>query len=254
MDVMADQAPPELHLPPSIAAAWGLAGRLAKGPRPALNLDKIVSAAIAVADAEGLDALSMSRVAGHLGTATMSLYRYIAAKGELLDLMQDAAYGPPPEVPDEQLDWRSGLTLWATTQLSKLRQHPWALRVPISGPPITPNQIRWMEFGLHTLRDTRLAPGEKLSTILLVSGFVRNWATLTTELGMTNEGGQIPDTMLHYANNLRVLTNGGQFPELTAVIASGVLDDEDMTDDDYSFGLERVLDGIGVLVRARDAG
>ena len=104
---MADQAPPELHLPPSIAAAWGLAGRLAKGPRPALNLDKIVSAAIAVADAEGLDALSMSRVAGQLGTATMSLYRYIAAKGELLDLMQDAAYGPPPEVPDGQLDWRT---------------------------------------------------------------------------------------------------------------------------------------------------
>ena len=71
---------------------------------------------------------------------------------------------------------------------------------------------------------------------------------------MTNGTGQIPDTMLHYANNLRVLTNGGQFPELSAVIASGVLDDEDMTDDDYSFGLERVLDGIGVLVRAREAG
>ncbi len=246
---MAEQPRPELHLPASIQAAWGVAGRQAKGPKPALSLDRIIESAIAVADAEGLDAVSMSRVASHLGTATMSLYRYVAAKRELLDLMQDAAYGPPPAAP--AMDWRAGLTMWADTQLSKLRAHPWAIRIPISGPPITPNQVRWMEFGLAALRDTGLTSAEKLSTILLVSGYVRSWATLTTDLFTEANKPGLSEEMLHYANNLRALVDPVTFPEMTAAIASGVLDDEDMSEDDYQFGLERVLDGIGVLVKSR---
>src|SRR5215469_11704523 len=85
-----------VNLPAGLEAAWGLRGRPHKGPRPGLSLERIVAAAVRVADAEGLAAVSMSRVAAELGAAPMSLYRYVAAKGELLTLMVDAAYGPAP--------------------------------------------------------------------------------------------------------------------------------------------------------------
>ena len=91
----------EQDLPASVAAAWGVRGRPHKGPKPGLSLERIVAAAVQVADAEGLAAVSMSRVAAELGTAPMSLYRYVTAKDELLALMQDAAYGPwPTGAPD----------------------------------------------------------------------------------------------------------------------------------------------------------
>jgi AcrR family transcriptional regulator len=248
---MPEQPRPALHLPASIQAAWGVPGRTTKGPKPALSLDRIITAAIEVADGEGLDAVSMSRVARRLGTAPMSLYRYVTAKTELLDLMLDAAYGPPPAAPAGPPDWRSGLTAWANTQLAKMREHPWSVRVPISGPPITPNQVRWMEFGLACLRGTGLTAFEKLSTILLVSGYVRSWATLTADLGLGANPEELTEAIRHYADNLRVLVDEERFPEMSGVIASGILDQADMNDEDYVFGLERILDGIGVLVSAR---
>src|SRR6185369_13421325 len=98
----------ENGIPNALALAWGLKERPGKGPRPGLSLDRIVAAGVKVAAAEGLGAVSMSRVASELGAATMSLYRYVPAKHELLDLMVDAAMGAPPE-PDPALGWRAGL-------------------------------------------------------------------------------------------------------------------------------------------------
>src|SRR5271154_2120266 len=84
-------------LPGSVAAAWGIRERPHKGPKPALSLARIVDAAVRVADAEGLDAVSMGRVAAELGAAPMSLYRHVSAKEELLTLMVDAAWGDSPD-------------------------------------------------------------------------------------------------------------------------------------------------------------
>jgi AcrR family transcriptional regulator len=133
------------ELPGYLAAAWGRQGRPTRGPKPALSLKRVVAAGVAVADAEGIEGLSMSRVAAELGTKPMSLYRYISSKDELITLMLDHAGGVPP--PMEADDWRSGLELWSRTYLAMLRAHPWIMRVPITGPPATPNQLRWMEAG-----------------------------------------------------------------------------------------------------------
>src|SRR5580704_16646129 len=86
-------------IPDSIAAAWGVRERPHKGPKPALSLPRIVDAAVRIADAEGLDAVSMGRVAVKLGTAPMSLYRHVSAKEELLRLMVDAAWDEFPDGP-----------------------------------------------------------------------------------------------------------------------------------------------------------
>src|SRR3954447_23094142 len=156
----------ELALPASLAAAWGVHERPGRGPKPALNLDRIVEAAVRVAATEGLGAVSMSRVAAELGASTMSLYRYVAAKDELLALMGDAAFGPPPGAADEP-SWRAGLSRWAWGHHAVLRRHPWIVRVPISAPPITPNLTAWIEDGLRALGRTPLAEEDKLSVMLL---------------------------------------------------------------------------------------
>src|SRR5688572_33096520 len=109
-------------LPASLLAAWGRHDRPARGPRPGLSLARIVDAAVDVAASEGLAAVSMNRVAAELGTAPMSLYRYVAAKDELLELMVDAGVGPPPELTDG-VGWRAGLAAWAQAVRAALRRN-----------------------------------------------------------------------------------------------------------------------------------
>src|SRR5215469_8552661 len=120
------------QVPDSVAAAWGVRERPHKGPRPALSLSRIVDAAVRVADAEGLDAVSMGRVAAELGTATMSLYRHVSAKEELLTLMVDAAWGPVSDGPASDgpapgEGWRAGLARWAWALRAGARRHPWVV-------------------------------------------------------------------------------------------------------------------------------
>jgi AcrR family transcriptional regulator len=240
-------------LPASIEAAWGLRERPHKGPKRGLSLERIVDAAMKAADSDGIGAVSMSRVAADLGASTMSLYRYVTAKDELLALMVDAAFGKHPAVPVPGEGWRAGLSRCAWALISAYRQHPWALRIPLSGPPATPNQVAWMEATLGSLHDTRLAEDEKLSVILLISGYVRNVATMELDISeaFRAAGGTPDEVMSAYGRLIARLTDPQRFPALTAVIKSGVMDKADDPDDEFIFGLERILDGIDALVRAR---
>jgi AcrR family transcriptional regulator len=236
--------PDDLELPPSIELAWGLREVGSRGPRRALKLEQIVAAGIAVAQGEGVGALSMARIAKELGVGTMSLYRYVAAKDELLTIMVDTVLGaPPPPAPRE--DWRAGLTRWAVALRTGYHHHPWALRVPISGPPLGPNNVAWLANALDALAGTPLSEQEKLSTVLLVSGFVRNEATLTADFAAASGGEQV---MPGYGRLLARLTSAEQFPSLHEAIASGALDDPDDIDGEFNFGLERILDGVAELM------
>jgi AcrR family transcriptional regulator len=243
-------------LPASIEAAWGMRERPNKGPKPGLSLQRIVDAAVRVAAADGLQAVSMSRVAADLGVSTMSLYRYVAAKDELLALMADLTYERPPASPGPEEGWREGLSRWAWAELAVYRRHPWVLRIPISGPPVTPNAILWLERGLACLRDTGLAEGEKLSVMLLLTGFVRNQATLDADIAAAQASGATTaqEMMASYGRLLAKLTDPQRFPALHAVIAAGVLDEPDDMDAEFIFGLERVLDGIETLIQKRRTG
>jgi AcrR family transcriptional regulator len=241
-------------LPASIEAAWGLRERPAKGPKPGLTLQRIVEAGVQVAATQGLPAVSMSRVAAELGASTMALYRYVKSKDELLMLMVDAAYGPPPAAPAPDEGWRDGLSRWAWAELTAIRRQPWVLRVRITTPPVAPNEMSWLEIGLRCLRDTGLAAAEKLSTIMLVSGYVRNWATLTNDLveAALASGTTPQEAMSGYAQTLAKLVDPARFPEVSALIEAGAMNDEgEPMDAEFVFGLERVLDGVEALVRAR---
>ena len=240
-------------LPAGLAAARGLRARPGKGPKPGLTLQRIVAAGVKVAATDGLGAVSMGRVANELGAATMSLYRYVNAKGELLGLMVDAALGRPPDPPPDE-DWRTGLSRFARTYLALLREHPWIVRVPIDAPPATPNQIAWLDHGLSTLGGTGLLEHEKLSTIIMLSGMVRSWALLTADIDAAAQaaGDTADEAMLGYGQLLARLVDPLRFPAVGRLIASGTFDvPGGDPDEDFEFGLARLLDGIDALVRRR---
>jgi AcrR family transcriptional regulator len=242
-------------LPASFELAWGVRERPTRGPKRGLSLDQIVDAGVRVAGAEGLGAVSMSRVAGELGTSAMSLYRYVASKDELLDLMVDAAFRDVAEPPPDQ-PWRAGLAWWARAGLAVYRAHPWALKVPLSSAPITPNSLVFLDRGLRCLAGTSLAEAEKMSVMLLLSGFTRNWAVLSFDV-LSAATGMSAHINLNYGQILGRLITRERFPALTSVVEAGVFDDseteEEFLDQDFDFGLATLLDGVEVLVNGRES-
>ncbi|HEY3686630.1 MAG TPA: TetR/AcrR family transcriptional regulator [Streptosporangiaceae bacterium] len=240
----------ETGLPASIELAWGRRERPTKGPKRGLSLERIVEAGVDVAVAEGLGAVSIGRVAKELGAAPMALYRYIGAKDELLALMLDAACGRPPEPAGSGDGWRAGLAAWAWALLGVWRRHPWGLAVPLNGLPLTPNQIAWMEAGLACMRETGLDPRAKLSVMLLIMGFVRNDATMNVQLAEATKRkpAQRPETVADYGRVLALLIDDERFPELSAVLDARVMDSDAPPDDEFTFGLDRLLDGVAALI------
>lgn len=242
------------ELPAGIALAWGITDRPRRGPKPGLSVDRILQRAIELADAEGLAALSMGRLAKQLGFTTMSLYRYVSSKDELLVLIHDAAAGPPP--PITAPDWRSGLASWVREQLAVLRAHPWMVQIPITGAPLNPNSVAWMETGLQAMAGSGLRESEKMGIIQLLAGYVLNQARIEIEIMQAYATAGIADptdVARDYGRALGSLIDTDTFPALSAALAAGVfaMDDEDW-DVDVEFGLERILDGIGVLIAARE--
>src|SRR6266481_5711673 len=105
-----ESSPP---LPPGLDLLWGRRGRGQRGPKPGLSVDAIVAAAVRIADAEGLEAVSMAHVAEQLGFTTMSLYRHVSSKEELLQLMWNASATGAETLVLEGDGWREKLRMWA---------------------------------------------------------------------------------------------------------------------------------------------
>src|SRR6201994_2196395 len=126
--------PAQPPLPPVIELLWGRRERGRRGPHPGLSADAIVDAAVRIADAEGLEAISMARVAAKLGFTTMSLYRYVASKDELLQLMFNASALGAESLVIEGDGWRPRLRAWAVIQREMLDRHPWITQMPMPAP------------------------------------------------------------------------------------------------------------------------
>jgi AcrR family transcriptional regulator len=219
------------------------------GPKRGVDLRTIGAAAVRIADAEGIAAVTMRKLAADLGFTTMALYRYVQSKRELLMLVVDAAFEALP-VTNGSSGWRREIADWALASREVLLAHPWILQVPFSEPPLTPNQIGWMERGLEALAETGLAEQEKLSSMLLVDVYVRGQTQLTVGVGVE---AQPTEDDLRYARRLRALADPAQFPRITSALAAGALDDEDteFVIDEFTFGLETVLDGIAARMSRR---
>src|SRR5579871_977050 len=165
------EPPAPRPLPPGLDLLWGRREHGKRGPRPGLSADAIVEAAMRVADADGLEGLSMAKVAAELGFTTMSLYRYVANKDELLQLMWDASAIGAENLVIEGDNWRARLRTWAIIQREVLDRHPWITRMPMAAPPLGPNSMHFVERGLATMDDTGLAYSDRLRFIGMISSY-----------------------------------------------------------------------------------
>lgn len=239
-------------LPSGLDQLWGRLDEPASEPRPGLSLSRIVRAAVEVADAGGLDAVSMARIAERLGFTTMSLYKHVKSKNELLLLMLDSVAAVPADLDEPRDDWRLGLQSWCRAQWVMLRAHSWIVHLPVTGPPITPNQLAWTDRALRMLRGTGLTEADKAGVVLLVANYMLTTARLSTDLGPAASG----DAVAAYSTLLSGLVDAQRFPALRTAIDAGAFDyPPDATEEerqfDYSFGLDRILDGVETLIRRR---
>src|SRR6478752_5986461 len=140
-------------IPRALVIAWGLEEAPRRGPRRELTHDAIARAAVAIADDGGLGAVTMGRVAASLGFTTMSLYRYVSSKDELVMLMQDAATEVDGELEVSTDDWRQGLRDIAALHLQLYARHPWFLDVPLSLEGVLmPNNMRVADATYRAMR------------------------------------------------------------------------------------------------------
>lgn len=223
----------------SEALLWGERPGPRRGPKPLLNRGRIVRAGIEIADAEGLDALSMQRVAAILGAATMSLYRHVPGRAELVALMLDTAIGEPPELPAD-VGWRTGLAAWARGNRDVFVRHPWTLPLVTNPRTMGPHELAWTEAALRVASSTGLPTAALLDVLILVNGYVRG-AAVDLAGGPVVPG---PET-------LRRLGLLERYPLVTRVLAQASEPEGPVSREHrFEFGLARVLDGVGQFVRA----
>lgn len=240
-------------LPPGLDLLWGRRQPGRRGPKPALSVDAIVAAAVQLADAEGLEAVSMARVAQAVGFTTMSLYRYVDSKDELLALMWNASAQGAEELVIEGDGWREKLRTWALIQRDMLDRHPWLTQMPMAAPPTAPNSLTFVERGLETLDNTGLHDADKLRVIGLLSSYTLGEARMAHDAARAaaeaTDTGQQP--ALGFEELLRELIDEASYPRLHRIAwAEGIGDSPAGFDerDEFAFGLELILDGIQALI------
>ncbi|MEU5878950.1 TetR/AcrR family transcriptional regulator [Spirillospora sp. NPDC047279] len=246
----------------SLELLWGVQGPPRRGPKPKLTVDRIVTTAMALADADGLGALSMRRIADELGVAAMSIYTYVPSKAELIDVMVDRASGelaPPPDVPPGGVRdaWRSGLEHIARQNWALFHRHPWLLEISTGRPPMGPQLIGKYEYELRTVDGLGLTDVEMDSVIALVNGHAQSSAKSSVDAaqaerrtGMTDE-----EWWEITAPVLETVIRPGDYPlgERVGTAAAQVYGGAIGPEHAFEFGLQRILDGIEVLIAARSA-
>ncbi|ROR72903.1 TetR/AcrR family transcriptional regulator [Bogoriella caseilytica] len=248
----------ETGLPRVVAIAWGMHEAPQRGPSRALSHERIVEAAIEVADTEGLAAVTMQAVAKALGFTTMSLYRYVSSKDELLRLMQDAALSVPEKL-KLPADWSEALRVWALMVREAYRAHPWALQIP-RGPVsiLMPNSVRAADLGLAAMKELPLDDDVKIATILVISQHVSSSVELEQDLA--DEG--VVTIPAEGAQALAEVITAERFPHLVPVIESGnyiaadtpVVETDNGVDAEFDLGLDLIISGLDAKVRSGTAG
>jgi AcrR family transcriptional regulator len=232
---------------------WDVRERPRRGPKPRLTAEEIVRAAIRLADAEGLDGLSIRRIAEELGVSPMSIYTYVPGKAELIDVMVDRTFGEL--TPPGHDSWRARLEHIARDDWALFHRHPWLLQITMARPPLGPNTCARFEFELRAVDGLGLSDLEMDSVVALVTGFAESAARVSVNAAEAERRSGMTDEQWWEASAplLEKLVTEDDYPlgtrvgaavgyEYSAAIAPGRA---------FEFGLARVLDGIDMLISSR---
>jgi AcrR family transcriptional regulator len=204
---------------------WGVGIPSAHGPKARWSSTQLADAAVALADEDGLDGVSLARVAERLGMATTAVYRYVGSKAELVELMVDAAIGDPPSLPAD--DWRQRCRAWSTALADRYAEHPWLCEVRPTRMPTQPRAYAWIDVLVEVIAEETDVDALRLA--LLLDSLVRGYASLEVSLQ-----GAEPAPWLGEAVAAR-------FPRLASAARQDVSDARLELD----FAVDAVLRGVG---------
>lgn len=223
-----------------------------RGPRHGLSIDAVVAAATDLADSEGLEAVTMRRVAQALGVAPMTLYTYVPGKAVLLDLMLDAAYARMPRVDTSGQPWRQRLIAVAEENKALFAAHPWAATVSTSRPPLGPGLMAKYEHELSALEDLGLDDVEMDACLAHLLMFVQACARVAADVRAAQHDSAMDDEQWWavHAPLLARVFDERSYPLAARVgAAAGAAHGSAFNPDHaYEFGLRRVLDGLAALI------
>lgn len=218
---------------------WGEAHRNGRGRPAGLSRERIVAEAVAIADAEGLQKVSMKHVAERLGSGVMSLYRHVPGKDELVILMYDSLMAGSLDLPEAD-HWRDVMRHWGIGVRDLFAAHPWALTVATSARTIGPGEAGWVDAVIGRLTAVGLPPELGLIAVLTVDCFALG--AVRPEIG----GGSEPE----YFRFLADPAIRARFPHLAHLLGSSAGAEAGL-EDYFVFGLERVLDGLERYIEAQ---
>ena len=239
----------------SIELLWRVRERPRRGPKPRFTVDDVAAAAIALADAEGLGALSMRRVAERLGVQAMSLYTYVPGKAELIDLMLDTVCTEVPMPDDVPGGWRARLALVARSNWELYGRHPWLLQVATTRPPLGPNLVAKYDYELRAVEGIGLSDVEMDLVVQMVTDYVHGAARTAVGATLVAQATGLSDEQWweRAAPVLEKVLDPARHPTAARVGAAAGEEYQAAADPSraFAFGLERLLDGVERLIRDR---
>ncbi len=251
---------PKKALPPDPARMLALLwGSQTNAGRSGLTLKAIINTAIELADAEGVDALSMRNVAVRLGVGAMSLYTHVPGKTELIELMFDSAYGQlyeSVESPSQQPgDWRDALRFIAKQNWELYQRHPWMLQIVTGRPVLGPHATLKYEAELRPLDNLGLNDVEMDATLTLILTHVEGCARARATFERTQQETGMTDAewWVTQAPILDKIVDPTRFPIATRVGISAGQEFQAASSPGYllTFGLERIFDGLSELISGK---
>ncbi|MGH4015677.1 MAG: TetR/AcrR family transcriptional regulator [Pseudonocardiaceae bacterium] len=226
-----------------------------RGKERGLDVDAVVAAATELADRDGLEAVTMRRVAQALAVGAMTLYTYVPGKAELLDLMLDAAYARMPRADTTGKHWRARLVAIAEENRALFDTHPWAAAVSTLRPPLGPGLIAKYEHELSALDGLGLDDVEMDDCLTHLLTFVQASARAAADSRAARHDSALDDEQWWAANAplLARVLDEQTYPLATRIGTAAGTAHRSAHDPDhaYHFGLHRILDGLAALINSR---
>ncbi len=247
-----------------MALLWGRDEPPKRGPKPGMSVAEIVVAAIDLADAEGLDAVSMRKVADRLGKSAMALYSYVPGKAELLDVMLDTVLGELTIAHSLDGGWRAAVMASARDGWALYQRHPWVLQVSGARAVLGPHELDAYEAQLRLFTGLGLSGVEMARIVGVIDSFVRGAAKAVSDARTAKQATGLSDEDWWNARapllaEIADAAWAARYPTITQLDAEHAFDQSDRPDDTtpytvrdaldiFEFGLERLLDGIDAFI------
>ena len=228
---------------------WEDRSKGTRGPRAAFTPEEVVLAAMQIADAEGLGAVTMNAVASRLGLTTMAIYRYFPNKEALYDAIIDTGMGLPPAMAEPYGDWRTAVARWSHAKRAMLISRPWLAELPFVAAPHGPNWLSWLEALARALARSGLSGVDIGQMISVVDGYTRGASDTSISLARARARGT---SELAWAAavgaDLGRSIGDPRFTTFASIITANTEGHPQTMEESFDFGLQRVLDGIALYV------